>query len=90
MWPELATLIIEFGIFDEATKKAHLLMQVWFEVEAVLLCEPQLAVVVIETLLTDSQHAGSLLQVHLLATVGLGAVQVQSPPSLYQVNGLCY
>jgi hypothetical protein len=85
----LLVLLVTLAILDEAAEHAHLVGQVLLELEAELFGQAQLAVVVVEALLADAQHPGGLLQVDLLPTVvGLGAVEVQSPPLPHQLDGL--
>lgn len=76
-------------VFDVTAQDAHLVFEMLLEIETELLCQSQLAVVIIQALLAHSQHFGSLLEIDFLAiVVGFVAGEVQSPPALHQVNGL--
>jgi hypothetical protein len=83
----LPALLVLFGlvVLDVVAEDAHLLVELAGEVEVVELSEAQLAVVVVEALLGDTDQTGRVLQVES-AVERLVPVQVQVPPPLHQLD----
>ena len=75
----------------EGSQHSHSLVHVGLKIEAVLLCDPQLAVIVVEGLLGHAQHARRLGQTHLLSIFGAaGPGLVHRPPFSHQIYDLSY
>lgn len=72
---EVLLFLLYLPLLDETPQHSHLLIQMLSEVKLIEFCQSQLAVVIVEALLGDSQHLGCLLQVDFLfVVIGFGAI----------------
>ena len=62
--------------FDEGPQHSDFLLDVCLKIEPILLCEPQLAVVVVEGFLGDAHHLGGLLKVDFVFVLVEGVMNL--------------
>jgi hypothetical protein len=79
--------LIDSMLLDKISKFPHFLIHVLFKVKVMKLCQSQLAIVIIETLLGHSHLLSCFLQVHFfLGIVWFGGGEVQVPPMFDEGN----
>lgn len=78
---QLLPLLFLPALLDEVAQVAHFLVPELIELEVVHFSKAELAIIIVQTLLGDCQHFGSLLKVDFLfGVVGLRAIQMQISP----------